>query len=77
MRLKAITFFNEDDEPVKELEVTETQVVDGKTLARVSIMKTLKRKTATRLEVMEQRLDVPAEELPDEMFTKEYIEGEG
>ena len=72
--VKAITFFNEDDEPVKELEVTETQVVDGKTLARVSIMKTLKRKTATRLEVMEQRLDVPAEELPDEMFTKAYLE---
>ena len=72
--VKAITFFNEDDEPVKELEVTETQNVDGKTLARVSIIKTLKRKTATRLEVMEQRLDVPAEELPDEMFTKAYLE---
>ena len=54
--------------------MTETQVVDGKTLARVSIMKTLKRKTATRLEVMEQRLDVPAEELPEEMFTKAYLE---
>jgi len=72
--VKAVTFFNDDDEAVKELEVTETQVVDGKTLARVSVMKTLKRKTATRLEVMEQRLDVPAEELPEEMFTKAYLE---
>ena len=67
-------FYDKDDVHVKTLKVTETSTTDGKTLAKVSIMQTHKRNTSTRLEVIRQQLDVAPEELPDNLFTKGYLE---
>jgi hypothetical protein len=72
--VKHSDFFDKEGAHVKTLRITETSIIDGKTLAKVSIMQTLKRNTSTRLEVIEQQLDVSAEALPDDIFTKAYLE---
>ncbi len=72
--VKESEFFDKDGVHVKTLKVTETSTTDGRTLAKVSIMQTHKRNTSTRLEVVRQQLDVAPEELPDDLFTKAYLE---
>lgn len=69
---KKVEFFDDEDALIKTLEVTEVTQNGDKHVAKVSVMKAEKG-TATRLEVLEQKFDVPAEELPDEVFTEAYL----
>ena len=70
---KKVEFFDDDAELIKTLSVTETTQSGEKHVAKVSVMKAVKG-TATRLEVLEQQFDVPAEQLPDDMFTQASLE---
>ena len=46
-------------------------------IPKVIVMENLKRLTHTELRVDVYKINVPASELPDSIFTKEFIEGEG
>lgn len=51
---------------------------DGETLVpTLTIMENLKKGSRTEVRVKEYRIDVPAEELPDSMFTPTYLQSEG
>lgn len=71
---RKIEFFDRDAELVKVLEVTETTTSGETTLPRHSIMRNVKKNRRTELVVTEQRIDIPAAELPDETFTSAYLE---
>ncbi len=71
---KKVEFFDEDDAPLKVLEVVEFASENGKNLARRTEMTNLKKGSKTVMAVLEQRIDVPDEELPDEAFTKAALE---
>jgi hypothetical protein len=74
---RKIEFFDQDGDPLKVLLVAKTERDGDITLAVVSTMTNLQRGTSTRLEVLTHRLNVPASELPDEVFTKAYMEKGG
>ncbi|MFT4623261.1 MAG: hypothetical protein ACI8PZ_001917 [Myxococcota bacterium] len=74
---KRVEFFDDGGTLLKTLEVTETAQNGDKHVAKVSIMTTVKKGTSTRLEVIEQKFDVPAEELPDDIFTQAHLERGG
>lgn len=69
-----VEFFDEEGAALKVLEVKETASEGGKTLARLSEMTNLKKGGKTVLKVLEQQVDVGDEALPDEVFTKAYME---
>ena len=57
--------------------VEEVQMHDGVPVPARSVMKDLKRGTSTRIVVRDVRVNVPDEELPDEMFTAAFLEQNG
>ncbi len=69
-----VEYFDKKNELVKILEVKETLESEGRSYPKLSVMTNQKKGTATRLEVLEQRLNLPATELPDEMFTAAWME---
>ncbi len=69
-----VEFFDDEGVLVKTLEITETRQDGDRLVAKVSTMTSAKKGTATRLEVLEQRFDVPEEEVSDDMFTASYLE---
>jgi hypothetical protein len=71
---RKVEFFDDEDAPLKVLEVKKTSVDNGITLPVESVMTSIKKGTSTRLEIIENKLGVSLEELPDETFTKEYME---
>lgn len=74
---RRVDLFDKKGEEVKRMTFTDV-VKDGETLVpKLIVMENLKKGTKTHLIVNEYRVNVPASELPDTMFTKEYIEGEG
>ena len=71
---RKIEFFDDDGEALKVLEVSKTELDGALTIAVESVMTNLQKGTATRLVVLEHKLNVPAEELPDDVFTKAHME---
>lgn len=74
---RKVEYFDRAGAPVKTLEVTETQVVSGAVLPKKTEIRNLVKGTTTRLELLEARVNVPASELPDEVFTAAYLERQG
>ncbi len=74
---RKIEFFDDDGEALKVLVVAKTELDGELTLATESTMKNLQKGTATKLVVLEHKLNVPADELPDDVFTKAYMEKGG
>lgn len=72
-----IEFFDGDGELLKILEITKSEKDGEITLVTESLMKNVQKGTSTRLNVKEHRLNVPADELPDELFTKAHMEQGG
>ena len=72
-----IDYFNQKGKAWKTLEVTDTLESSGATYPKTSVMKDLLRGTRTRMEVLEYRVDVPKEELPDALFTQTALERGG
>jgi len=74
---KKVEFFDKRDQPLKTLTVEESTIENGSAFPTKSTMENLQKGTKTRLEVIEHRLNVPAEELPEEMFTATWMENHG
>jgi hypothetical protein len=74
---RQVDLFDKNGEQIKRMTFHDV-VKDGDVLIpKLILMENLKRKTKTELRVQEYKVNVDPAELPDEMFTKEYIEGEG
>jgi hypothetical protein len=71
---RRIEFFDKKDLAIKVLDVLEVVREGDVPLPIRSEMTDLKRGTKTRLEVLSHRLNVPAEEIPDETFTAAWME---
>ena len=69
-----IEYFNKKGKAWKTLEVKDTLTTGGATYPKTSLMKDLIRGTTTRLEVLEYRVDVSRDELPDALFSQTALE---
>ena len=69
-----VEFFDKKGAALKTLEVTEVMTQGATTFPKVSVMTHLVAGSRTRLEVLESKLDLPASELPDELFTAAWME---
>jgi len=71
---RKVEFFDKKDQPFKVLEVQEVGREGNVVFPIRSVMTNLHKGTSTRLEVLEHRLNVPREEIPDETFTGAWME---
>jgi hypothetical protein len=69
-----VEFFDEAGAALKVLEVKETASEGGKNLARLSEMTNLQKGSKTVMKVLQQQVDVGDVALPDEVFSKAYME---
>jgi hypothetical protein len=74
---RKVEFFDGDGELVKVLEVVKTETQGDVVVPVESVMKNVQKGTHTQLLIESQKLDVSTEELPDDTFTKEYLERSG
>lgn len=77
LMIRTVEFFNAKGEPLKRLDVSETATENGVTIPIKSVMKNIKRGTSTQMNVSNYRLNVSAEEIPDETFTVGFLERNG
>jgi hypothetical protein len=77
LMIRTVEFFNTKGEPLKRLDVSETASENGVTIPIKSVMKNIKRGTSTQMNVSDYRLNVSAEEIPDETFTVGFLERNG
>jgi hypothetical protein len=71
---RKVEYFDKKGTALKVLDVKEVEMDGDVPLPVLSVMTDLRRGTKTRLEVLEHRLNVPAEEIPDETFTAAWME---
>lgn len=74
---RRVRYYDAEGDLARELVVEAVEERGGIPVPVRSVMKDLRKGTATRLEVLESRVDVPAAELPDEMFTAAWLERNG
>jgi hypothetical protein len=72
-----VEFFDRNGEPLKTLEVIETAVDGDIVLPIKSRMTHLQKGSSTLLEVLSHEINVPAERIPDQIFTATYMERHG
>ena len=74
---RRIEYFDKKGEALKVLTVEET-ATDGDAVIPVrSVMKNLQKGTSTRLEILDHQRNVPAEQIPAEIFTAAYMKHSG
>lgn len=74
---REVEYFDRNGQLLKRLTITET-AQDGDTVVpTVSIMENVQKGTRTRLEITEHQLNVPPDQIPDEVFTAAYMERNG
>jgi hypothetical protein len=74
---RQVLFFDKKDENIKRMTVEETKKDGDSTVPVRTVMENLKRGSKTVITVGDYRTNVPAEELPDSMFTEAYLRSEG
>jgi hypothetical protein len=74
---RLVEFFDKNDQPKKRLEVLKTATDNGSIIPTHSVMKNLSKNTSTEMTVSEWKLNVNADEIPDETFTVGYLERNG
>jgi hypothetical protein len=74
---RRVEYFDKAGNLSRELRVEEIREVEGVKIPTKTIMENKRRGTSTRMEVVEIRANVPAEELPDAIFTSAYMEDNG
>ena len=74
---RLVEFFDQNDQAKKRLEILKTANENGTVFPTHSVMKNLSKNTSTEMTVSEWRLNVSAEEIPDETFTIGYLERNG
>lgn len=74
---RQVEFFDKKGELIKRMTVEESKK-DGDSIVPLrTVMEQLKRGSKTVITVQDYKIDVPAEELPDSMFTEAYLRSEG
>lgn len=74
---RRVEYFDRQGQPLKVLTV-EATLRDGDTvLPKISVMTDLQKGTQTRLEILQHQLNVPPEQIPDEIFTAAHLERGG
>lgn len=74
---RQVLFFDSKGVNIKRMTITEV-TKDGDSVIPVNtVMENLKRGTKTVIHIDEYQTDVPAEQLPDSMFTEAYLRSEG
>lgn len=71
---RKVEYFDKKGTALKVLEIQKVELDGEVPLPVLSVMTDLRRGTKTRLEVLQHRLNVPAEEIPDETFTAAWME---
>lgn len=74
---RLVEFFDKNDQPKKRLEVLKTAMENGSIIPTHSVMKNLSKNTSTEMTVSEWKLNVSADEIPEETFTIGYLERNG
>jgi hypothetical protein len=74
---RRVEFFDKNDVMVKRMTLHDIEKDGEVRFPKRTIMENLKRGTRTEVQVDEYRLNVPAEELPDTMFTPDFLQSEG
>ena len=72
-----VDYFDKKNTALKTLTVLDTLESGGATYPKTSEMVNHKKGTKTRLQVEESQVDVPAESLPDSLFTQTALERGG
>lgn len=72
-----VAYTDKKGRDLKVLTVEEEMVIDGATYPKVSVMTHLQRGTKTRLEVLDQKVNLDASELPDSLFSQTHLERGG
>lgn len=72
-----VEYFDDKNTALKTLTVTDTLTAGEASYPKSSEMVNHKKGTRTRLDVLEYRVDVPAEELPDSLFSQTALERGG
>ena len=74
---RQVDLFDKKGEQVKRMTFPNVEKSGDVLVPKLIVMENLKRGTKTHLKVDSYEVNVDPSKLPDEMFTKEYIEGEG
>ena len=74
---RRVEYFDKQGQPLKVLTVQATTRDGDTTIPQISVMEDLQKGTKTRLEILDHRLNVPADQIPDETFTAAYMERSG
>jgi len=74
---RQVLFFDKKGVEFKRMQITQVKKDGEEMVPLVTVMENLKRGTKTEIKIIEYRTNVPAEELPDSMFTQEYLKSEG
>jgi len=72
-----VAYFDKKDAALKTLTVLDTLETGGATYPKTSEMVNHKKGTKTRLEVLDYKVDVPAADLPDSLFSQTALERGG
>ena len=74
---RKVEYFDKAGNLTRELRIEKVRVVNGVTTPTLTIMQNKRRGTSTRMEVVDIRVNVDSEELPDEVFSAAYMEENG
>jgi outer membrane lipoprotein-sorting protein len=74
---RRVDFFDKKGNHIKQMTVVELEKSGDILVPKLTVMKNIKKGTHTEIRVESYRLNVPAEEMPDDMFTAEFLRSEG
>ncbi len=74
---RQVEFYDKKGELEKRLTLPTVKSEGGVMVPTLTVMENLKRGTRTEIVVSEYKVNVDPAELPDEMFTPDYLQGEG
>ena len=74
---RKVEYYDKKGQLYKRLTITETSRDGDTVVPTTSIMENVQKGTSTRLEIIEHQLNVPPEQIPDEVFTAAYMERNG
>jgi hypothetical protein len=74
---RQIDFFDKRGNQIKRMQLMDIKAEGDSLIPMKTTMENLKYSTRTEILVEEYRVNVPAEELPDSMFTSDFLQSEG
>jgi len=74
---RKVEYFDKAGNLSRELTIEKVRVVNGIPAPTLTVMKNKRRGTSTRMEVLDIRVNVDANEIPEEVFTTSYMEENG